>query len=96
MAQTTNAIQWFVKLDTIAKKRVAQRYTQETEDETNIAEGLNLQAEEWLLKNFPVIPIFTVEELFDIDREECNEEVIRISDLTEEQKIYLGITQTVG
>jgi len=37
------------------------------------------------------ITIFTPEELFNIDEEESNEPVIKVSDLTAEQKAYLGL-----
>jgi len=37
------------------------------------------------------LEVHTVESLFDIDREECNEEVILIDDLTDDQKRYLGL-----
>lgn len=39
------------------------------------------------------IEVYTVESLFDIDKEECSEEVLLLSDLTDEQKEYLGLQQ---
>lgn len=37
------------------------------------------------------LEVDTVESLFDIYKEECNEEVILIDDLTDDQKRYLGL-----
>lgn len=39
------------------------------------------------------LTVYTVEELFNIDDEECYDKVIRLDDLTDEQKQYLGLHQ---
>lgn len=39
------------------------------------------------------IELHTIESLFDPDKEDCNDEVVLLSDLTEEQKEYLGLQE---
>ena len=43
---------WFKSLDINKRIQIAERYTDETGDNTNIAKGLNKESEKWLSDNF--------------------------------------------
>lgn len=53
----------------------------DTYDTTNLSVKVKAKA----------IQVYTIESLFDINTEECNDKVILLNDLTYEQKIYLGL-----
>jgi len=38
-----------------------------------------------------LLKVHTVESLFNVDKQECDDEVIRLEDLTDDQKEYLGL-----
>jgi len=43
---------WFNSLDILERMQIAEHYTDETSDNTNIVNGLTTESQKWLYKNY--------------------------------------------